>query len=123
MRNGVTAESRYSKDQLLGIYQDQKASGGLSKNLAHLFSGSWDPLSSRNGESSPWSKHEGKESSTGPEVCWDHEASGNPLGLIEMSEEEKNVSIDRNFWVYKAATNAGLVVLIIRQLTTETAAG
>lgn len=91
MRNGATGDSRYSKDQLLGIYQDQKALGSLTKNVSNLFLGTWDPVDSRNGESSSWSKHEGKDSSTGPEVCWDYEAASHPFGLVEMSEQEKNV--------------------------------
>lgn len=38
------------------------------------------------------SNEHGKENPPGPDVCWDREGTMQPLGLSEMTEEEKEVS-------------------------------
>lgn len=39
-----------------------------------------------------WGKRDDhKEQSTGAEICWDHEGTVQPLSLIEMNDEEKQV--------------------------------
>ena len=93
LRNGVDGESRYSKEQLLGIYQDQQAAGVLDKDLGSLVLGAWNPLTVQNGGSNSWSKSEGKDTSSGPEICWDHSPGRQPFGLTEMDENEKTVGV------------------------------
>jgi PERQ amino acid-rich with GYF domain-containing protein len=96
IRNGNSGESRYSKEQLLDIYQTQKEAGILNKNLDDIFTGSWHPSNPRNPASTSWnSRGEGKDATSGPEVCWDYEAGGEPFGLVDMVEEEKLVSSSR----------------------------
>ena len=42
--------------------------------------------------SSSWGRSEqGREVQTGPEICWDRDGTIEPLGLVEMDEEEKEV--------------------------------
>ena len=86
-RNGTSADTRYSKDQLLDVFQNQKDSGGLDRNLQDLFLGSWDSSSTDNGVSTSVSK----DQYPGPEVCWDYGAGSTPLGLMDMSEEERTL--------------------------------
>lgn len=39
-----------------------------------------------------WGRRDDKESA-GPEICWDHEGSVLPLGLTEMTDEEREVCV------------------------------
>ena len=92
LRNGASGESRYSKDQMLGIYKSQKDAELLDHNLEQIFSGGWNPFIPATPSTASWGKKdETKDASTGPEVCWDHETRSDPLGLLEMSEDEKEV--------------------------------
>lgn len=93
-RNGTIADSRFSKDQLLSIYKAQKESGELGKNIVDLFIGGWQPGNVIAGSGSLWSQKDelGKDSAIGPDICWDINGDLSPLGLREMSDEEKEVT-------------------------------
>lgn len=58
-----------------------RASSTLDQNLDNLFVGPW-PVNA-NG------RVDGKE--PGPEVCWNSKSDASPFGLIELTEEEKQV--------------------------------
>ncbi len=92
-RNGATAESRYSKDQLLDLFRVQGKTGQPNANVNDLFVDGWSPGAvngSINGGG--WGKKEDhKEASCGPDICWDHEGKVQPLGLIDMTDHEKEV--------------------------------
>ncbi|RMZ79323.1 hypothetical protein DV737_g3456, partial [Chaetothyriales sp. CBS 132003] len=90
-RNGVAADTRYSKEQLLDAFQAQKDSGQLASLLAESFVGAWDPLSDKNGLSAAPSRPD-RDQFPGPEVCWRYSNSPPlPLGLVEMTEDEKQL--------------------------------
>ena len=93
LRNGMaTGENRYSKDQLLDLYRSQRESGALSKNVADYFVADWDPHVESPSLNGAWGKREDqKDTSTGPEVCWDHGGHVEPLALLDMTDEEKEV--------------------------------
>lgn len=92
LRNGTFSDTRYSKDQLLDMFRRQGESGGLGKNLSSLMVGGWDPGMSNDGGSGTWNRREDpKEGAPGPEICWDAEGTVQPLGLVDMSDEEKEV--------------------------------
>ena len=93
-RNGMSTETRYSREQLLDIFQNQKDSDGLTRQLDDLFQGSWDPISDNNGISSPSGRGE-KDQYPGPEVCWNYNVDSTPFGLIPMTEDEKQVRVQR----------------------------
>ncbi|KAI9805082.1 MAG: hypothetical protein M1825_000916 [Sarcosagium campestre] len=82
---------RFSKDQLLSMYKNQKDSGDLSRNLAALFVGGWEPGKSTNSGPLPWNKRDEqtKDVAAGPDVCWDTNGDILPLGLFEMDESER----------------------------------
>lgn len=91
-RNGPISESRYSKDQLLDLFRAQADSATSSKNLSDFFVGGWNPGDASTNSNGTWSKKDDhKDSAAGPEVCWDHEGKVLPLGMIDITEEEKEV--------------------------------
>lgn len=74
------------------MFRRQGDSGALGKNLSSLLVGGWDPGMSIEGGSGAWSRREDlKEGVPGPEICWDAEGTVQPLGLVDMSDEEKEV--------------------------------
>ncbi|KAK2758244.1 hypothetical protein FQN54_004089 [Arachnomyces sp. PD_36] len=89
-RNGTINESRYSKEQLLGLYKSQREYDNWGKNLSDCFMADWNP---RDGTppTAAWGKKDEKENSSGPEICWDHAGQIQPLALMEMNEEEKDL--------------------------------
>jgi PERQ amino acid-rich with GYF domain-containing protein len=106
LRNGAPGEARYTKDQLLALYKQQREAGALDQNLSAIFTGGWDPIEARDSTSSAWGRRdEGKESNIGPEICWDHNAKTEPLALVQMSDEEREVRSDHfNFPVRQVLT-------------------
>lgn len=88
-RNGVSADSRYTKDRLLDMFRAQK-SGSLHTNINDLYEDGWTP--GVNGASNGnWSKSGDHKEIAGPDICWDQNGSVEPMAWIEMSEEEKEV--------------------------------
>lgn len=97
-RNGSVAESRFSKEQLLGLYKSQKDAGDLGKNVADLFVGGWTPGGLGLGSGPTWNKREDNAKENGPnvDICWEAGGDVVPLGLTELTEQEKEVRV---FWV------------------------
>lgn len=119
LRNGIASENRYSKEQLLNLYKSQRESGNLGKNVSDYFVADWNPHqetpSSTNGA---WGKREDhKDTPSGPEVCWDHGGQVEPLGLIDMTDDEKEVCA--LFISGKYLADGGVVVLHVGQLPSE----
>ncbi len=93
-RNGGTAESRYSKDQLLDLFRAQVKAGQANTNVAEYFVDGWNPDAATAVGNGGWAKKEDfKDGSGGPEICWDYEGVSHPLGLTEMGDDEKEVSL------------------------------
>lgn len=93
-RNGASIDTRYSKDQLLDLYKAQRDTGVLAKNLADYFVADWNPHIESPSVNGAWGKRDDhKDTSTGPEVCWDHGGQVEPLGLMDMTDDEKEVCL------------------------------
>lgn len=93
LRNGAGHDTRYSKDQLLNLYKAQRDSGALNKNVADYFAADWNPGTETSPVNGAWGRREdSKDNPSGPEVCWDHDGQMEPLGLLDMTEDEKEVS-------------------------------
>lgn len=88
LRNG---DVRYSKEQLLELYRLQREAGVAGKSVEDCFVGDWDPNLASNPVNGAWGKRDDHKTSAGPEVCWDHGGSAEPLGLTDMTEAEKEV--------------------------------
>jgi PERQ amino acid-rich with GYF domain-containing protein len=94
-RNGISGESRYNKDQMIDIYKAQRDSGALDRNLEQLFSGGWNPFEQKDEAVSSWDKRDkGKDQVAGPEICWNPQVDDDPLSLLDMTDEEKEVRLD-----------------------------
>ncbi|KAI9757432.1 MAG: hypothetical protein M4579_003448 [Chaenotheca gracillima] len=90
LRNGSTNAARFGKDQLLQMYKSQRESGGLHREVPGLVMGDWSLGSADDSGGSPWSKRDDKDGQPhAPTICWDPEGNVIPLGLLEMSEEER----------------------------------
>lgn len=81
---------------MIDIYKAQRDSGALDRNLEQLFSGGWNPFDQRDEAVSSWDKRDrGKDQTAGPEICWNHQVEDDPLSLLDMTDEEKEVSLSR----------------------------
>ncbi len=96
-RNGATAEGRYSKDQLLDLFRAQGKSGQTNTNISDLFVDGWSPGAVNGTINGGWGKKEDhKEGASGPDICWDPEGKVQPLGLIDLTDHEKEVNQNQN---------------------------
>lgn len=92
-RNGPIADARYSKGQLLDLFQRQQSTnGGLSDDLNSLFVGGWQPDGANGNTGGSWGRNDhSRDPPPGPEVCWDRDGNVQPLGLVDLDDEEKEV--------------------------------
>jgi PERQ amino acid-rich with GYF domain-containing protein len=64
--------------------------------LPNLYIGGWQP-DSNNTSSVTWGKSDSaRDSQPSADVCWDSDAGIEPLGLLEMDDEEKEVCNDED---------------------------
>ncbi|KAG6004266.1 hypothetical protein E4U21_001278 [Claviceps maximensis] len=78
---------RYSKDDLLGIFRTQKAGDDPSR----LFISGWDPSQVNGGNARGWGKANDGHIPQEPGACWHMNGETTPMGLHELSPEEKEV--------------------------------
>ncbi|QIX01136.1 hypothetical protein AMS68_006653 [Peltaster fructicola] len=91
-RNGTIIDSRYSKSQLLDLYRSQSVEGGLRESLTQLYVNGWQPETSNGTAGSGWGRSEhARDVQPGPEVCWDRDGAVEPLGLVELDEDEREL--------------------------------
>ena len=91
-RNASNVDCRYSKEQLLDLYQPRGTSGASGVNMNDLFL-EWNPKSTAQMINGGWSKADDhKDEVTGPDICWDRGGFSHPLGMIDMTEHEIEVS-------------------------------
>ncbi|KAL8688720.1 MAG: hypothetical protein Q9218_005435, partial [Villophora microphyllina] len=89
---GGGPDTRYSREQLLDLYRAQSDAGSFGPSVSDLFVDGWNPTASRGMTNGGWSrKDDYEDNQSGPEICWDHNGSVLPLGLSEMTEQEKEV--------------------------------
>ncbi|KAL4961152.1 uncharacterized protein BDV14DRAFT_204003 [Aspergillus stella-maris] len=107
-RNGASVDTRYSKEQLLELYKAQRDTGILTKNVADYFVADWNPHIETPAVNGAWGKRDDhKDNSNGPEVCWDHGGQIEPLGLMDMTDDEKEIfSVSVNSPLKPPPTNA-----------------
>ncbi|KAL8827399.1 MAG: hypothetical protein Q9170_007029, partial [Blastenia crenularia] len=89
---GGASDTRYSRDQLLDMFRTQAKEGSPSTHISDLYEDGWNPLQTNGMPNGGWSrKDEVRDGLSGPEICWDHDGRVQPLGLIDMTEEEQSV--------------------------------
>ena len=106
-RNGTITDTRYTKEQLLDLYKAQQTSeSGLNDGLSSLFLGGWQPDSTNGASSGSWGRSDNaRDGQPGPDICWDREGANEPLGFIDMDDEEREVcwSLDMLEYVWLSA--------------------
>ncbi|KAL9095225.1 MAG: hypothetical protein Q9165_002481 [Trypethelium subeluteriae] len=90
-RNGIPAEARYSKDQLLDLLKQQHEAVHQAQDLSALFVSGWD---GRDTNGASYGESDLRERGVnglphGADICWEPNGGIQPLGLTEMTEEEK----------------------------------
>ena len=110
---------------MFDIFTALKETDSLGKNMKDLLLPDWNPNhanGSLNG--GPWGRREEhKDNAPGPEICWDPNGSVEPLGLIDMDEEEKEVGPHYSLRPVALLLTATYLVLHgVRQLASETSA-
>ena len=96
-RNGASVDARYSRDQLLDFYKSQShASAAWKDGLSDLFVGGWQPDVSEGAVVGSWGRgDQGRDAAPiAPDVCWEHDGGLEPLGLADLDDEEKEVSVN-----------------------------
>ncbi|USW53425.1 Putative GYF domain-containing protein [Septoria linicola] len=91
--NGTSSgNTKYTKDQMFDIYESlQSQSSGLSDGLSAHAVGGWQPDIS-NGSSAGWGRTDNnRDSHSGPELVWNKDSVSDPLGLVDMDEEEREL--------------------------------
>ena len=64
----------------------------MSRNPTDCLVEGWNPGTSAVASNGGWNRREEhKDNNNGPEICWDYDGLVQPLGLTELSEEEKEV--------------------------------
>ncbi|KAL9604142.1 MAG: hypothetical protein Q9219_000730 [cf. Caloplaca sp. 3 TL-2023] len=83
-------DTRYTKDFILDLYRAQARGGSSIVPITELYEEGWNPPSFNGTNGAGWSrKDESKDGLSGPEICWDHDGQVQPLGLIDMTDEEQ----------------------------------
>jgi len=93
-RHNTILETRYSRNQLLDLFKEQRDAGALEGDLSELYVGEDAGTNGSDAGGGPkWGRHEPKENGVGPDICWDRGGGIEPLGIMEMSEAEKEVCL------------------------------
>jgi PERQ amino acid-rich with GYF domain-containing protein len=88
-------ETRYSREQLLDLFRNQRDAGNLDGDLAELYVGEGENGVTNGGGGAKWARREdSKENGVGVDICWDRGGGIEPLGLVEMTDEEREVCSD-----------------------------
>ena len=86
-RNGN--DTRYSKDQLLDMFRTQLDKTQTQYPVEDLFVDGWTPDKPNGLSNGGWGRSDDQKDTNGPEICWDHTGGVQPLGIIPMSDVEK----------------------------------
>lgn len=81
--------SRYSKEHLLDVYRSSRPGDDPSR----LFISGWDPDRVHNDTTRGWGKPNENHIPQEPGACWEPNGDTGPLGLQEMTLEEKEVRL------------------------------
>lgn len=91
--SGDYQTDRYTKNKLLDIYKLQQQQQGSQTDVSRLYVNNWHPGQSNGSNGRGWGKPaDARDSTSGPEICWDQTGRMPPIGLEELSEAEREVS-------------------------------
>lgn len=107
--------ARYTREELLDIYSSQKPTGDVS----HLFAPGWNPGQMNGHAPRGWGKSNDNHIPQEPGACWDDSGESAPMGLQDMSVEEREVRQSPLwYWCSKFVliTSRLLILKLIRRL-------
>lgn len=101
-RHGSSLEGRYPRGQLLQLFRSQKGSEEIHHGLSDLYAGAWEPNVSNGASGASWGRRDdhGREGQSGVDLCWDRDGAILPLGLTDMTEDEKEVCLFHCYTCY-----------------------
>ena len=103
-RNGNSGDTRYTKDQLLDMFRVQQDRSS-QPSVEDLFIDGWSPTGTNGLTNGGWGRNEDHKESNGPEICWEQNGGVHPLGLLPLSEEEKEVRNCHSYHILAAYRN------------------
>ncbi|KAF5666347.1 GYF domain-containing protein [Fusarium heterosporum] len=77
--------TRYTKDDLLAVFRPQQS----GEDVTHLFASGWNPGQVNGHAPRGWGKSNDNHIPQEPGACWDDSGDITPIGLQDMSLEEK----------------------------------
>ena len=92
-RNGGAIDIRYSKEQLLDLFNAQQEKFS-QENIDELFVDGWNPKGLNGANGGGWGRSDDRKDVHGPEICWDQDGNIQPLGLVPLTSEEEEVCSD-----------------------------
>jgi len=96
--------NRYSREQLFDIYRTRIEPRARDLDVTDLYSQGWNPGHVNGASRSGWGKNDSYVPQD-PGVCWDSNGQVKPIGLQEMTQDEKDVCHPRV--CYSAAAPPG----------------
>lgn len=87
----MLAEDRYSRGQLLSLLREQQDANALAAGLAELVVSDWQQ-DAANGATA-WTRRDeqAKDIQPAADVCWNQDGAVLPLGLVDMTDQEREV--------------------------------
>ena len=91
-RPPASGDFRYSKEQMLDIFKSQEEGNVHNGYLQSALTEGWTPGNPAGNARVDWARRdEVRDSQNNPDICWNFDGVIQPLALIEMSEDEKEV--------------------------------
>jgi PERQ amino acid-rich with GYF domain-containing protein len=92
-RNGSLVEGRFPRDLLTQLFKTQRESEELADGLSSLSMGAWEPHATNGVSGASWGRNhdQSRDSQSGVDQCWDRDGSIEPLGLRDLTDEEREV--------------------------------
>jgi PERQ amino acid-rich with GYF domain-containing protein len=92
-RNGSLAEGRFPRDVLTQLFKTQRDSDDLADGLSSLSMGAWEAHSTNGASAASWGRNHdnSRDGQSGVDQCWDRDGSIEPLGLRDLTDEEREV--------------------------------
>lgn len=80
---------------MLHLFRSHRESDELRDGLSDLYVGNWEPSISNGTSASNWGRKDdhGREGQGGVDLCWDRDGNVQPLGLHDLTEDEKEVCL------------------------------
>lgn len=87
-RNGAGTDHRYSKEHMLQLFKNDESE---DETLLDLYVNGFEPTVTNGNSSATWGRREEHKESHAVEACWVHDGHMYPVGLHDLTEEEREV--------------------------------